>query len=138
MVIADTGYLFALMDVRDGFHARAKQVTESLREDLITTWPVIAETAYMLNKFVHLEAQFAFLDTVSREELVLFEMAPAKCARAVDLMRKYASLPMDVADASLVVLAEHLGHGRILSTDQRDFGAYRWKNTKPFQNLLLP
>jgi predicted nucleic acid-binding protein len=44
---------------------------------------------------------------------------------------------MDPADASLVVLAEELGDGRILSTDQRDFRAYRWKNRKPFRNLLL-
>jgi predicted nucleic-acid-binding protein len=54
------------------------------------------------------------------------------------LMHKYADLPMDLADASLVILAEKLGHGRILSTDQRDFKTYRWKNHKPFQNLLLP
>ena len=51
-------------------------------------------------------------------------------------MTQYADLPMDFADASLVVLAEHLGHGRIVSTDKRDFGAYRWKNRQPFQNLL--
>ena len=43
---------------------------------------------------------------------------------------------MDLADASLVLLAEHLGHGRILSTDMRDFGAYRWKSRKPFKNIL--
>jgi len=45
---------------------------------------------------------------------------------------------MDLADASLVILAGHLGHGRILSTDQRDFQAYRWKQREPFRNLLLP
>jgi len=44
---------------------------------------------------------------------------------------------MDLADASLVILAEELGHGRILSTDQRDFNAYRWKHHEPFQNLLF-
>jgi len=53
-------------------------------------------------------------------------------------MEKYADLPMDLADASLVILAGHLGHGRILSTDQRDFQAYRWKQREPFRNLLLP
>ena len=37
------------------------------------------------------------------------------------LMSQYSDLPMDLADASLVVLAEYLGHGRILSVDQRDF-----------------
>jgi predicted nucleic acid-binding protein len=43
---------------------------------------------------------------------------------------------MDLADASLFMLAEHLGHGRILTTDQRDFGAYRWKSRKPFTDLM--
>jgi hypothetical protein len=39
-------------------------------------------------------------------------------------------------DASLVVLAEALGEGRIISTNTRDFHAYRWKSRHPFQNLL--
>jgi predicted nucleic acid-binding protein len=52
-------------------------------------------------------------------------------------MEKYANLPMDLADASLVILAEHLGHGRIFSVDQRDFNTYRWKQTYPFENLLF-
>ena len=56
----------------------------------------------------------------------------------IQLMQKYRDLPMDIADASLVILAEELGHGRILSTDQRDFNAYRWKNQYPFENLLIP
>nr|WP_202951321.1 hypothetical protein [Xenococcus sp. PCC 7305] len=52
-------------------------------------------------------------------------------------MEKYADLPMDLADASLVILAEHLGHGRIFSVDQRDFNTYRWKQNHPFENLLI-
>jgi hypothetical protein len=36
-----------------------------------------------------------------------------------------------------VLLAEWLGHGRILSVDRRDFDAFRWKNRHPFENLLL-
>ena len=70
-----------------------------------------------------------------------FEKAEADLATAVELahdplMRDYADLPMDLADASLVILAERLGHGRILSTDRRDFRTYRWKNHHPFENLL--
>ncbi len=52
-------------------------------------------------------------------------------------MHKYADLPIDLADTSLVILAEHLGHGRIVSTDRRDFHAYRWKNYHTFHNLLV-
>ena len=53
------------------------------------------------------------------------------------LMEKYRNLPMDIADASLVIAAEDLHVGDILSTDLRDFQAYRWKNHHPFNNLLL-
>jgi uncharacterized protein len=49
-------------------------------------------------------------------------------------MTQYADLPMDLADASLVLLAEELGHGRIVSTDRRDFHTYRWKNHQSFTN----
>lgn len=51
-------------------------------------------------------------------------------------MEKYRNLPMDLADVSLVICAEETDDGRILSTDQRDFGAYRFKRRKPFRNLL--
>ena len=54
------------------------------------------------------------------------------------MLSRYRSLPMDLAGASLVILAEDLGEGRILSTDLRDFRGYRRKNTQPFTNLLLP
>ena len=49
---------------------------------------------------------------------------------------EYRDLPMDLADASLVILAEEVGSKRILSTDERDFRTYRWKNRRPFKNLL--
>jgi hypothetical protein len=35
-----------------------------------------------------------------------------------------------------VLQAEHLGHGCILTTDRREFGAYRWKSRKPLRNLI--
>ena len=66
----------------------------------------------------------------------VFDLEPHHGARIEQLMEQYRDLPMDLADASLVVLAEYLGHGRIFSVDQRDFYTYRWKNTHPFQNLL--
>ncbi|KFB69533.1 MAG: putative nucleic acid-binding protein [Candidatus Accumulibacter vicinus] len=44
---------------------------------------------------------------------------------------------MDLTDASLVLLAEESGEGRIVGTDERDFHTDRWKNQHPFRNLLL-
>ncbi len=54
------------------------------------------------------------------------------------MMGKYSQLPMDLADASLVIAAEELGQGDIVTTDRRDFNSYRWKSRKPFNNLLFP
>lgn len=54
------------------------------------------------------------------------------------VMAKYVALPMDLADATLGLLAAWLGHGQILSSDRRDFGAYGRKDRRPFENLLAP
>ena len=83
-------------------------------------------------------AQSLLLKQIANDTINVIDLNKGHAAQRGKLMQKYADLPMDLADASLVILAEELGHGRILSTDQRDFKAYRWKNHKPFQNLLLP
>jgi predicted nucleic acid-binding protein len=63
-------------------------------------------------------------------------MTAAHLPRLGGLMNQYRDLPMDLADASLVLLAEELGEGRIVSSDERDFHTFRWKNQHPFCNLL--
>ncbi len=67
----------------------------------------------------------------------VFDLQPHDAKRICELMEKYADLPMDLADASLVVLAENLGYKRILSIDFRDFNTYHCKNHYPFENLML-
>jgi predicted nucleic acid-binding protein len=136
MLIVDTGFLFALMEPRDAWHERARAQVGTAAEGWITTWPVLTECCHLFQR--HLGPDFAadLMADVADQGLTVWEMPP-ECRREIPvLMRRYAQLPMDLADASLVLLAEHLGHGRILSTDERDFGAYRWKRRKPFENLL--
>ena len=109
-----------------------------LGEELITTWPVITETSYLLGKVLGVQSQLRFIMALEADYIEVFEIELRWLRRIRLLMEKYADLPMDLADASLVILAGELGHGRILSTDMRDFNTYRWKNHNPFQNLLLP
>lgn len=86
---------------------------------------------------VGVDAPTKFVRKVSTGALQVFDLKPEHCPRIEELMQRYRDLPMDLANASLVILAEHLGHGRILSVDQRDFNTYRWKNTYPFDNLFF-
>lgn len=136
MVIADSGFWLALANRRDDYHERAQLALTKLNEPLITTWCVVTETCYLLLDRMGNQAQRKFIDSLSIGAFEIFDLQPSHGGRISELMEKYADLPMDLADASLVILAEHLGHGRILSTDQRDFNTYRWKNRHPFENLM--
>lgn len=136
MIIADTGFWVAILDDGDTYHPVALQVVGDLQEPLISTLPVITEVCYLLQKRRGQHFATAFLRSHRRGAFRLFDMNEIHLGRCEELMLQYADLPMDFADASLVILAEHLGHGRIFSTDKRDFGIYRWKNRHPFHNLL--
>lgn len=136
MIIADTGFWVGLFNKRDTNHAAVSNAMGSLTEPLITTLPVITEATYLLLQRVNIAKAIEFLKHGQQGAFAIFELNHSHLARITELMTAYADLPMDLADASLVVLAEHLGHGRILSTDRRDFHTYRWKNRHPFENLL--
>ncbi len=137
MVLSDTGFWYAFFNPKDRFHQQTISVTSALNEELITTWPVITETCYLLGKALGVQSQLRFIMALNADYIEVYDIGLQHLGRIQQLMQKYADLPMDLADASLVILAEELGHGRILSTDARDFETYRWKNHKPFHNLLL-
>jgi hypothetical protein len=86
---------------------------------------------------VGVERTLVWLETLAAQGVGVLVMGADHLPRLNALMRQYADLPMDLADASLVLLAEETGEGRIVSTDERDFHTYRWKNQHPFSNLLL-
>jgi len=138
MIIADTGFWLALANRRDMHHERAKVALAKHPGPFTTTWPVMTETCHLLASRLGVEAEIAFVRSAALGAFAIFPLGPTHLPRIEALMNKYRALPMDLADASLVLLAEESGQGDILSTDVRHFGTYRWKNRKPFKNLLLP
>jgi predicted nucleic acid-binding protein len=136
VILADTGFFVALANARDGDHRSAQEAARQLKEPLVTTWPVLTETSHLLATRLGHRALMAFIASARTGAFSVFQLDQTHWSRLEALMTEYADLPMDLADASLVVLAEHLGHGRVLSTDRRDFRTYRWKMRKPFKNLL--
>jgi len=138
VIIADTGFWIALADKKDKHHYQANEFVKTSSEKLITTYPVITEVCHISLQRQGIKAQINFVKMYQLGAFDVFEIPKVDKQRVLFLMQQYADLPMDFADASLVLLAEYLGHGRILSTDKRDFHTYRWKNTQPFSNLLCP
>ena len=136
MIALDSGFLYALDDRRDAWHRRAAALAGTAAEGWITTWPVLAEVCHLFHRRLTPRQAIDLMADVADGQLVVWDVPPERMHRIPALMQQYAQLPMDLADGSLVLLAEHLGHGRILSTDERDFNAYRWKRHQPFDNLL--
>lgn len=139
MILADSGFWIALGNRGDRHHAAALRALKAYApEGFVTTWPVLTEVGHVLLSQVGIHQMLAFQRSVADGACRVFELREDAVRRSADLMSRYRNLPMDVADASLLVLAEELDEGRILSTDLRDFEGCRWKNRRPFQNLLLP
>ncbi len=115
MIIIDTGAFLAILNHRDSNHQQTKIVMESITEPLITTYPVLTETCYFLLARPGRTTPADFLRQVTKGVVKIFNPDQIHLERMVVLMERYADLPMDFADASLVVLAESLREGRILT-----------------------
>jgi len=97
---------------------------------------VITETAYILAaSAAHQQAAFAWVQRARAAGLLEIEAVEDHAAVA-RLLTRYASLPCDYADATLIALAERTGISAIATIDQRDFSIYRIKGRKRFKILI--
>lgn len=123
MILVDAGPLIALLHRDDRNHDLCVRALRSLREPLGTAWPVVTEAMYLLG--FSWRAQDALWEMIDSGALGLLALDSGDVPRMRELMRKYRDLPMDVADAALVRIAEREGIRRIFTIDRRDFGVYR-------------
>lgn len=134
-ILLDTGCIVALLDRSERRHAECVQAVEDLTAPLATCEAVIAEACWLLRTIPG--APEAVLENV---EAGVFELPfrLASASRSIrGLMKKYSRVPMDLADACLVHLADELGTGKILTLDS-DFRVYRWRKTRAFDCLVEP
>lgn len=132
-ILIDAGPLIALFDKSDKYHLKAISFLESLERGLITTWPVITETSHMLS--FSTKAQSNFLEWIERGGLRIYEMDHEHITRLKELTIKYDDVPMDLADASLMVASEIKGIHQIASIDS-DFYIYRDIRNKYLENIF--
>ena len=123
MVLVDAGPLIALIHADDNHHERCVATLRSLDEPLGTVWPVFTEAMYLLN--FSWKAQEALWEMLERGVVVLLPVENADLTRIRELMKKYRDLPMDLADAALVAVAEREKIRRVFTLDRRDFDIYR-------------
>jgi uncharacterized protein len=121
--LLDTGVLVALLHSGDRDHARCAAAFGELRGTLLATEPVVTESMYLLGRLRGGPA--ACLAFFERGGAALVPQTRESLRRSGELMERYADVPMDFADATLVVLAEETGVRRVLTLDRRGFETYR-------------
>jgi predicted nucleic acid-binding protein len=133
-VVVDSRPLIALFDAGDTHHRAALAFVRKCRASLLSTRAAITEAMYVLDE--SLEARKNLLTWIQSGGLTLIEPETDDFGRIIELMSKYADLPMDFTDAVIVALCERLGVSQVASVD-RHFAIYRFKGRTKFTNLFF-
>jgi uncharacterized protein len=122
-VLVDAGPLVAILDRGDRDHEWCVAALKTLREPLVTVWPALTEAMYLLGG--SWQAQKALWSRLETDALALAPLDEGDASRMRELMEKYRDLPMDLADAALVRVAERDSLTDIFTLDRKHFSLYR-------------
>ena len=134
--LIDSGPLLALFNRSDRWHAPTVawlQANPQVR--LHSTWPVLTEVCALLARRIHNAAALDFLQWVQRGAVQLDSPADWSLTSVLAICQRFASLPLDLADASIAEAAERLQIRCIVSID-KDFDVYRDAKGQVLRNLL--
>ena len=133
-VLVDAGPLVAMLNAGDRHHASVARQLARIRPPLITCEAVLAEAAYLVR---HLPGgRAALLEMVDEKFLAVGLQITEHSAELLALVKRYASVPMSLADACMVRLAELFPRSAVWTLDS-DFAVYR-KNGRQVIPVLPP
>ena len=133
--LIDTGPLVAYLDARDPEHETVARRLEAFSGRLVTTSAVVTESMHLVaadTRGPRLLADFLLSASVEVHDL----SRPPELHEAVTLMEGSTNLPMDFADATLLLLAEALGIHDLLTLDRRGFNAFRTREGEALRLVL--
>lgn len=133
-VILDTGPLVAFINRRDRFHQWARGEWDTIEPPLLTCEAVLAEACFLLqNVYGGKETVISLVNTgVVHVPFRLNE----EVVRIGELLTRYQSVPMSLADACLVRMSEQYSGSSVLTMDS-DFLIYR-KNRNEIVPVIMP
>jgi len=131
--LIDAGPLIALFNKNDKYHEQIKQFLKEYKGKLISSWPVITEVSHMLS--FNIKTQIDFMTWINRGAIQLEDIDSEGINRILELSKKYSDVPMDLADASLVVIAEKKKIKEIITIDS-DYDIYRTIKKEMILNIF--
>jgi uncharacterized protein len=133
-VVVDTGPIVALLDADDQHHKWVAAQFARLRSPLLTCEAVLTEASFLIARVG--ENASAVTALVDRGVLSVKPLFDGESASITRLVRKYANVPISLADACLVRLVELTPHATLFTLDS-DFEIYRQKGRSVIP-LLAP
>lgn len=131
--LIDSGPLIALFDRSDKYHLKVLEFMKTFKGELVTSWSVVTEVSHMLD--FNLQVQIDFLKWCEIGGVNLFEISQEELCDIRVMIEKYSDLPMDLADATLMYIANKQKIKNIISIDS-DFDIYRTLKKQNLNNLL--
>lgn len=133
-VLVDTGPIVAILSQSDEHHQSCLDQLQRIRSPLLTCWPVITEAAWLLRTYPL--AVGRLLSCFNGRPFELLPMAEADLSGIAAILAKYKSLGIQLADASLLHLANREGIDLLFTLDRRDFSLLRLSKGKKLR--LIP
>jgi uncharacterized protein len=133
-ILVDTGPLVAIVSPDDQYHEACVKTLAGLPGPLLTCWPVITEAAWLLREYPR--GFERLLESFHEGFLEILPVTGGEAGLVKEVMKRYASLRAQFADAMLVYLAHRENIETIFSLDRRDFSVYRSARKTPFR--LVP
>jgi len=137
MTLIDTGPLVALHDARDSFYsACVGLVPQFALQRFVTSWACFAEAMYLLGNSGGFQLQASLWKMWRDGYLELASLSNDETELAATMMDKYQDHPMDLADATLVAVADFRGWRKVFTLDSHFF-AYRLRDGSAL-DVILP
>ena len=131
MTLIDSGVLFSLVDTHQPTHLQCRAQFNKLLSPSITTWLCFTEAMYFAHRSAGWYRQKFLWNLVEGGKLIFHSISDSEMMEIRTLMERYHDIPMDIADASLVVTAHTLNIRTIFTLDS-DFYIYRFRDNGTF------
>ena len=133
-VLVDTGPIVAILLESDEHHEACVEQLRHIGGPLWTCWPVITEAAWLLRAYP--QAIRKFLSSFHGRPFGLVPLSETDVPFIAGILAKYDGLGIQLADASLVHLANRERIEVMFTLDRRDFGVLRLAHGKKLR--LIP
>ncbi|HET9256712.1 MAG TPA: PIN domain-containing protein [Pseudonocardiaceae bacterium] len=134
--IVDAGPLYAYIDADDAHHQRCAELLAGYEGTLIVPQLVITEVCYLVQTRLGTRAELLFLGDLASGAFSVESVAAADWFRVIELVDTYRDFPLGTVDASVVVCAERLRIGDVVTLDRCHFRPMRPAHVPHF--TLLP